>query len=156
MVPRLKILSKVSQYSQHLNMSTGFLSSHAFKRKFIHEDKIITNGLWVYLKICCLYCHLWISYHILLIIDLFEIKVHFRNKNLIVIFKLCCLKMHRVLGINKGKNNCNFEKERCVIFFQSRRGYCWRRFSKKFNCFSIQSIWNISLFKNYLIFHNPY
>ena len=25
--------------------------------------------------------------------------------------------MHRVLGINKGKNNCNFEKERCVIFF---------------------------------------
>ena len=43
--------------------------------------------------------------------------VNFRNKNLIVIFKLCCLKMHRVLGINKGKNNCNFEKERCVIFF---------------------------------------
>ena len=27
--------------------------------------------------------------------------------------------MHRVLGINKGKNNCNFEKERCVIFFNS-------------------------------------
>ena len=82
-----------------------------------------------------------------------KLIVNFRNKNLIVIFKLCCLKMHRVLGINKGKNNCNFEKERCVIFFQFRRGHCWRRFSKMFNCFSIQRICNISSFQTYLILH---
>ena len=75
---------------------------------------IICQSAWKFVVFVTIYqyliIHFWSSI-------LMKLIVNFKNKNLIVIFKLCCLKMHRVLGINKGKNNCNFEKERCVIFF---------------------------------------
>ena len=106
-----------------LTCQQAFCHPTHWNENLFNDEKIISNCLPVCLEICCFYNYLWICNYTLLIISFDETyylsldNVNFRNKNLIVIFKLCCLKMHRVLGINKGKNNCNFEKERCVIFF---------------------------------------
>ena len=117
-------------FLKFLNIPNILTCQQAFCRP-THLKEIYSMMKRLSLMVCpsdCIFFVVIIIYQYLIIhfwsSILMQLKINFRNKNLIVIFKLCCLKMHRVLGINKGKNNCNFEKERCVIFFQFRRGHC--------------------------------